>query len=388
MIGNSEKVRLIRVITQSEVVPWHLKNFIDRSQNDYELYIVGNQVSRYRDDYPGVIFIDNEIARKISPIKDLVALCKLITLFIRIRPHVVHSIMPKSGFLAALASWLTLTPVRVHTFTGQVWATKSGASRFILMMIDKIILKLNTRCLTDSPSQSEFLKENGFLKNGNKISYLGKGSLSGVSLSRFKLMEHEQKRIVRKELGLNEDDFVYIFLARKSVVKGINQLFASFDQISNLPRVKLLFIGPDESDGALSILNSKYKHLLSKIISLDIVKEHERYLAISDVLCLPSSSEGFGTIVIEASAMNVPSIGFDIVGLSDAIESNKTGILVPFPNVDKFADAMKDLYENEERLEQMRLNGRNRVLEYFSADAIYKFQKEFYKILLDDKLKH
>ena len=119
------------------------------------------------------------------------------------------------------------------------------------MMIDKIILKLNTRCLTDSPSQSEFLKENGFLKNGNKISYLGKGSLSGVSLSRFKLMEHEQKRIVRKELGLNEDDFVYIFLARKSVVKGINQLFASFDQISNLPRVKLLFIGPDESDGAL-----------------------------------------------------------------------------------------------------------------------------------------
>lgn len=378
----SNKIKLIRVVTQAEVVPWHLKNFIERSEKDYELYIVGNGVTRFNDDYPYVIFIDNEIFRKTSVVHDFKALLKLIIIFTRVRPQIVHSIMPKAGFLASIAGWLTFVPIRVHTFTGQVWATKTGFSRSFYKFMDKLIFKLTTICLTDSKSQSGFLAKNGFLVNCKAIQCLGKGSLSGVNLDKFDLNIVNDRNVLRNELGIGENDFVYVFLARKSIVKGIKELIESFAKVAFLPNVKLLFIGPDESNGLLEELLLKHSDIEEKIISLDIVKNHEKYLAISDVLCLPSSSEGFGSIVIEAAALGVPSIGFDIVGLSDSIENGFSGILVPFKDVDKFSEAMIDLYHDEEKLKILKINARTRVLNYFSADAVYNFQQQFYESLL------
>ena len=174
-----------------------------------------------------------------------------------------------------------------------------------------------------------------------------------------------------------------MFLARKSITKGIKELIESFDKIAYLPNVKLLFIGPDESEGQLDSLLVKFANITDKIISFDIVKDHQRYLAISDVLCLPSSSEGFGSIVIEAAALGVPSIGFDIFGLSDSIEHNYSGILVPFKNVDKFAEAMISLYNDTGKLEKMKVYTRERVVKYFSADSVYYFQKQFYETLIN-----
>ncbi|WP_264531332.1 glycosyltransferase [Flavobacterium sp. N502540] len=378
----NRKIKLLRVVTQAEVVPWHLGNFIERSKNDYELFIVGNGVSRYKDQYPYVTFIDNEIVRKTSVFYDIKALLKLVFICIRIRPEIIHSIMPKAGLLSPIAGLFSFVPIRIHTFTGQVWATKKGFSRKFYRLIDKLIFKVATICLTDSQSQSNFLAENGFLVKGAPIQYLGKGSLSGVNLDVFDLDIVKEKNVLRSELGIDENDFVYVFLARKSIVKGIKELIESFAKVAYLPNVKLLFIGPDESDGYLDGLLAENKQISNKIISLGIVKNHEKYLAISDVLCLPSSSEGFGTIVIEAAALEVPSIGFDIVGLSDSIENKYSGLLVPLKDTDKFSEAMIMLYKDKEYLNELKINARERVIKYFSADAIYSFQNEFYKSLL------
>lgn len=376
------KIKLLRVVTQAEVVPWHLKNFIERSKDDYELFIIGDGVTRFRLDYPHVTFIDNQILRKVSLYYDFKALVKLFFWFLKIRPQIVHSIMPKAGLLSSIAAVLAFIPIRIHTFTGQVWNTKSGASKVFYKLMDKFVFNLNTVCLTDSSSQSDFLAKNGFLVKGKPIKYLGKGSLSGVNLDKFNENIMKERSILRASLGIDEKDFVYVFLARKTLVKGIKELFESFEQVAVLPDTKLLFIGPDESDGYLDELLSKYKSLTNRIISLGIVKSHERYLAIGDVLCLPSSSEGFGSVVIEAAALGIPSIGFDIVGLSDSIEDNFSGILVPFKNVNSFSEAMKSLYLDAEKLERMKINAKARVIEYFSADKVYMFQKEFYESLL------
>lgn len=378
----NKKIKILRVVTQAEVVPWHLKNFIVRSEKDYDLFVAGNNVTKFKNDFPYVTFIDIKILRKTSVVYDTRALFSLILLCIKIRPKIIHSIMPKSGLLSSVASFITFIPIRIHTFTGQVWATKMGVAKFFYKCIDKLIFKINTVCLTDSASQSDFLAKNGFLVNGKPIDYLGKGSLAGVDLEEFDIKIVKERNVLRNKLGIAPNDFVYIFLARKSFVKGINELIESFAKIAHLPNVKLLFIGPDESGGKLNGLLSKFAAISDKIISLDIVKEHQTYLAVSDVLCLPSSSEGFGSIVIEAAALGVPTIGFDIVGLSDSIDKNATGVLVPFKDVDKFSEAMIDLYQDSEKLEKLKYNARERVLKYFSADAVYAFHSRFYKSLL------
>jgi glycosyltransferase involved in cell wall biosynthesis len=376
------KVRLVRVVTQAEVVDWHLRNFIERSVDDFDLYIVGDNVSRYTGIYRNVKFVDIKIKRKTNLIYDTYALFKLWFILIKIKPLILHSIMPKSGFLCAVVGFFMRVPIRIHTFTGQVWYTMTGVERFLHMSFDKIIYKLNTFCVTDSPSQSKFLEKNGFRNRFGPIKCLGIGSLSGVNLKIFTLDLIRSKYDVRRDLSIDNDDFVFVFLARKTIVKGIKELIESYAKISNFGKFKLLFIGPDESGGEVERLLNEHIDIKDQIICLDKVKNHERYLVASDVLCLPSRSEGFGSIVIEAAALGIPSIGFNIVGLSDSIEDRVTGILVEPNNVDEFAKSMINLYENPDYLSYLSQNGIKRVHRFFSADYLYNEHKKLYQSLM------
>ncbi len=108
--------------------------------------------------------------------------------------------MPKAGLLSAFAGLIGFVPKRVHTFTEQVWLDKTGFSRKFYIFVDKLIVLLCSKCLTDSPSQSKLLAENGVTDKGKPLAYLGQGSLSGVDLSKFnldlKMMRHCEKNWV------------------------------------------------------------------------------------------------------------------------------------------------------------------------------------------------
>ena len=67
------------------------------------------------------------IIREINLYKDVKALFLLIVLFYKGDFLLVHSVTPKAGLLSMLASWITRVPIRIHTFTGQVWVTKKGS---------------------------------------------------------------------------------------------------------------------------------------------------------------------------------------------------------------------------------------------------------------------
>ena len=99
------------------------------------------------------------VVRTISPWSDIRAIAKLTALLRRERFRAVHSLTPKAGLVSALAGFLARVPVRIHTFTGQVWATRSGAGRAMLKGIDRAIATLNTHILVDSVSQRDFLRD-------------------------------------------------------------------------------------------------------------------------------------------------------------------------------------------------------------------------------------
>src|SRR5664279_3672549 len=114
-------------------------------------------------------FIPLAIERKVSPWSDLLALIQLVALFRRERFDLVHSIMPKTGLLSMFAGWLAGVSNRIHTFTGQVWATKRGWKRYVLKLFDKLIVLFATCIFVDSPSQRNFLVSEGVLAEGKGI---------------------------------------------------------------------------------------------------------------------------------------------------------------------------------------------------------------------------
>lgn len=383
--ATAPKLKVVRVVTASYVVPWHLANTLKRMPADFDVCVVGQGVSSCRDLYPDVRWVDINLDRKISLVSDLHALFALCRFFITYKPDIVHSIMPKAGLLTAIAGFICRVPVRIHTFTGQIWATKTGSARMFYYWLDRLINSLNTSCLTDSPSQSTFLHAHRVSNAGGALPVLSKGSLSGVDVARFDLPAlAEQANHLRTQLGLNETNFVFAFVARKTRDKGAFDVLKAFAAVSKIhPNTRLLFVGPDESGGEIKGLSKSDPELFNNVLNVGKVANHELYLAISDVLCLPSYREGFGSIVIDAAALGVPTIGSNIPGLVDSIEDGQTGVLFPAGDVDALAGIMVDFLENPGKYEKMRLSAKARVDEFFTADLLYEALKSFYLELAD-----
>ena len=378
------KLKVVRVVTASYVVPWHLANTLRRMPGDFEVTVVGQGVSSNKDAYPNVHWMDIDLNRKISIIADLQSLWTLCRFFWAYKPDIVHSIMPKAGLLSALAGFICRVPIRLHTFTGQTWITKKDFTRFLLYTLDRTVSTLNTVCLTDSPSQSNFLHQHHISSDGKSLPVLGKGSLSGVDMSRFDCLRQDVHREqLRVKLGIREHDFVFAFVARKSRDKGAIDILSAFSRVVSLHvGAKLLFVGPDESEGEIQALKATSPALFKNVNDIGRVENHELYLAISNVLCLPSYREGFGSIVIDAAAAGIPTIGSNIVGLVDSIEDGKTGILVPAGDIDGLVQAMLSLIEDPQHCKEMGVAARHRVETYFTADQMYAALKTFYLALL------
>lgn len=111
----------------------------------------------------------------------------------------------------------------------------------------------------------------------------------------------------------------------------------------------------------------------------------EKYLSISDLLCLPSHREGFGTVVIEAAAMKVPTLGTHITGLTDAIENGVTGILTPKQNTSKLCEAMSLVMTNRPLCKEMGNAAYLRTRNVYNSSVLSRLLNEEYQSLLDAK---
>ena len=329
-----------------------------------------------------VNIINLPIERNVYLFSDLRALFLLISIFHKNRFALIHSVSPKAGFLTSIAAWVTRAPNRLHTFTGQVWTTKKGISRWFLKLLDKIIVMLNTYILVDSFSQQEFLIKEGVLSKGIS-NVLGRGSISGVDINRFKPSKIH-RNFIRKQLNIKDDSLVFLFVGRLKKEKGIFELVEAFKSVSEQhENVTLLIVGPDEEDLKWELI-SNLEPCKELVRFLNFTKTPEKYMAASDIFILPSYREGFGSVIIEAASCGLPSIGSNIYGLNDAIKAGKTGLLVPVRSSKFLKRAMLKLVNNNELLNEMGLNARKRAINYFSQDNITLKILKLYKRMIKE----
>ena len=317
------------------------------------------------------------IKREICIGRDIVSLLQLIFICCKLRPTIIHSITPKAGLLSSIAGLLCFVPCRIHTFTGQVWATASGMKRKILAFMDGIIGHCATDILIDSNTQREFLLANHIIRKGNS-QVLGYGSVSGVNLQKFKPCSVEEKELRRQQLNLKSDDIVAIFIGRKKNDKGLNELLAAWSEVSpGNPKLKLLLVGPDEDDFTQKI-NAISAMLNGSIVNIDRVNDPEKYMQLADFFCLPSHREGFGSVLIEAGAVKLPALASDIYGIQDAVISEVTGILHPVGDKNAIAAGIKKLAENPALCADLGQAAYIRVCKEFDSNLLLNELLTFY----------
>ena len=110
-------------------------------------------------------------------------------------------------------------------------------------------------------------------------------------------------------------------------------------------------------------------------------------MAASNILCLPSHREGFGNVIIEAAASQIPSIASDIYGITDAIINHQTGILHPVKDVNAIVRAMQYFLNKPHMAIKFGKVARNRAIAKFDSQIITAFWIKFYSRILKDAQK-
>lgn len=327
-----------------------------------------------------VKFISVNIKRRVSIFSDIPAFFSLVRVFYFEKFDCVHSLMPKSALLAMLAARLVNSPRRVHIFTGQVWSTKTGLAKLALKWLDRLLSACATHLLADSPSQRDFLVAEKIAKPG-KIEVLGKGSISGVDINRFKMNEVERFNI-RKKFGIAENDVTFLYLARLTRAKGIVDLVEAFVGVANvMPHAHLIVIGPDE-EGLLSKLKESWSAFKDRIHRLEYTHQPENYMSAADVFCLPSYREGFSLATIQAAGVGLPAIVSRIYGLTDAVQSGVTGIFHEAGEIAQIQAALKLLYSDASLRKKMGKAAQRRAYDNFSQNFVVEEMRIFYERIL------
>ena len=321
-------------------------------------------------------FFKVPIERRISPLRDLRALMCLVRLFRAHRFDLVHSVTPKAGLLAMAGAWCARVPLRIHTFTGQVWATRGGPTRALLRIMDSLIAKFATHVLVDSRSQREFLISNRVVA-APKSAVLAEGSICGVDGERFR-PDAAARRRVRSEMRVPEDAAMFLYLGRLSRDKGVPDLALAFARLAQRhATVHLALVGPDEDD-----LRRQIEEIVApcadRVRIIDYTDRPEDYMAAADVFCLPSYREGFGQVALEGAATGLPVIASRIYGIVDAVLDGETGLLHPPADVDALRAHMETLLVRPDLRRKLGGAGRSRSLRDFSAQRVTQALVEFY----------
>lgn len=369
------KNKIIRSVTVSQSLGFCREVMIKMRAMGYDMVAVtspGPELDELRDK-DGFHCVAVPMERHISVVNDLKSLTRMIGVFRKEKPQVVHSMTPKAGMICMVAAWLTRVPVRIHTFTGLVWPTATGLKRKILMMTDWLTCACATHVIPEGQGVLNDLKNGGITKKPMRV--LGYGNVMGVDMKRFS----PDRFSVKKDAGV----FTFVFVGRIVGDKGINELVEAFVRLHDVYKnTRLVLVGNYEHN--LDPVSDITRKLIdtNKGIEACGPKYGDDLLQMyvdADCFVMPSYREGFPNTVLEAGAMGLPSIVTDINGSREIIENEKNGLIVPAQDTNALYVAMERMLIDTAIRSIMKQNARQMIKSRFEKNFVQNCQIEFYK---------
>jgi glycosyltransferase involved in cell wall biosynthesis len=335
----------------------------------------------------GIRTIEVEMQRGISPFKDLISLFRLYHRFKIERPTIVHSITPKAGLLSMLAAKFAGVPIRMHTFTGLIFPTKKGFMQNLLIWMDRLLCWAATNIYPEGNGVKNDLIN--FKITSRPLKVIANGNVNGIDLDFFSISQvsEKQKNELKNDLRINSDDFIFIFVGRLVGDKGINELVTAFTEL-NMSNSKLLLVGPlEEHLDPLNLETIEQINSNPSILNVGFQKDVRPYFAISDALVFPSYREGFPNVVIQAGAMELPSIVSDINGCNEIIIEDENGTIIPVNNTDAIKTAMNKMMLDIEYFSRLKNNTRKMIQSRYEQAVVWNALLEEYNYLTDQNIK-
>lgn len=330
-----------------------------------------------------------DMSRKITPLKDIKSLWSTYRFLRKEKPQIVHTHTPKAGIVGMLAARMAGVPHRLHTVAGLPLMEVTGMKRQVLDLVEKLTYASATQVYPNSKGLSDYIIEHKYT-NKYKLKVIGNGSSNGIDTSFFspEQVSEDQKTLLKQQLKITDTDFVFVFVGRLVGDKGINELIKAFSALNkqeNQQRSKLLLVGPLEQE-----LDPLYPETLNEIennpdiASVGFQKDVRPYFAISDALVFPSYREGFPNVVMQAGAMELPSIVSDINGCNEIIIENENGVIVPVKDSESLREKMEKMILNKDYYQKLKKNARPMIEDRFEQSVIWNAILSEYRKLIKE----
>lgn len=192
--------------------------------------------------------------------------------------------------------------------------------------------------------------------------------------------DQHNRKAMRAELNLEEDDIAVFYVGRLSEEKNPNVFLDAAERIIKDPAadksVKFVMIG---DGGMKKDIEEQIEAIASdRIQYLGYQSAIAHYLSAADVFILPSSIEGFPLSILEAMAMKVVVVASDVGAVADVVKSNVNGFVVTPGSDEEIAVAIKKLASDRVLLEKMKVLSRSKVETLYSNPVLGKNYRLLY----------
>jgi sugar transferase (PEP-CTERM/EpsH1 system associated) len=290
------------------------------------------------------------------------------------RPDIIHT-QSWSGIDAAIAKLMTRGARLVHSEHGRNLPYLYG---------EPLKRKVARRCLyhladavfaISHEVRGYYCRETGFPIDRVRV------IPNGIDLRRI---DRADRRGVREELGIADDDFVIGSIARLDKTKNTMTLARAFVKLQksgqNL-RLKMLLVG----DGDKKVEIESYlveQGMRDAVIFTGISHDVPRLLGAMNLFALSSLSEGMPITVLEAMSASLPVIATNVGALPELVEDGVTGFLIDPKDDQELAERIARFYDNREMARSFGAAGRRKVEREYGLDRMLDQYRDLYLSLM------
>lgn len=262
------------------------------------------------------------------------------------------------NLLALPPAWLSRVPVRMASHHGTILAFPVWQNRLHTLLV-------NSPAATQLAAVSHQIKQQAIHDGikADKITVIH----NGINPSQ---VDPADRAVIRAELGLTEDQPLILGVGRITLQKGFTYLLQAMPQvISRFPNATAVIAG----DGPLRPeLEQEAKALgLDKHVRfLGFRQDVPQLLAAADLFAMPSVSEGFPMVLLEAMVMGKAVVASRVQGVDEIVVSGENGVIVPSQDAPALAQAVVNLLEDPTRAAAMGAAARQTVQDGFTLDSM------------------
>lgn len=205
---------------------------------------------------------------------------------------------------------------------------------------------------------------------------------NGIDSSLYKNLE---KYPLRKSLGFSDNEKIILYVGRLDKIKGVIYLIKTMRiLVGKIPDIKLIIIGdgPErkELENITNVLNLQKKITFMGFLQHNLIP---KYMIASDIFILPSLSESFGIVNIEAMSGGLPIVATNVGGIPEIIINEINGFLVEPKNETKLAEKVILLLINDKLREEIS-NYNRKIGNKYSWEIVVDKLEQVYKSTIEE----